>query len=274
MAIGEYSEDMVQGVEEGGAFTNYYIMGKMNDATRHVFHILKPRIPDQFLTSATLAFTSSVATLPWNFGNIHQLRDENGYKVGHKKARQRRLTTVTGNDSYYYQQGNTYILDRDNVTKNYTLQYYTKPRELDIGRITASGSLTITLDGTAKQIDDYYNGMEIRDVNSDWTDTVSDYTSARVATITSQSLNIDDNYGFVPEIPEPFHFLIPLKAIIDIRLEHPLVFTNVSPLELTNFNDMVMHTLAAFGDNDEDIPLADIINDYTGYRYYTRFIED
>jgi hypothetical protein len=271
-ALHEYSSDYTQGVEEDGAFSNHYLMRKINNAQRYVYQILFTRIPDQFLTTGTATFSGSSYTLPWNFAKLHELRDENGFKVYHIRAKDSKYVGETGSDSYYYQVGNTYKLDRDNVSKDYIIQYYTKPRDLHTGRITASGSLNITLDSDAKKIDDYYNGMVIENVNSDWVDTISDYTSARVATIIQTSLQIDDDYGLVPEIPEPFHFLIPLKAVLDIRMEHPLALTNVGPNEIGTFGELIMFTLAAFGDNDEDIGYNDIFNDFNDGVVYTHKI--
>ena len=273
-ALLEYSEDITQGVEEGGAFSNHYIMRKINESVKDLYHILIPRIPEQFLVSTTATFSGSSYTLPWNYGKIYELRDENGLKVDHIKVKDSKYVSETGTDSYYYQLGSALKLDKTGVNKDYTIRYFKRPRDIHAGRITASGSLTITLDADngAKKIADYYNGMVIENISSDWTDTISDYTAARVATITQTSLNIDDDYGLVPEIPEPFHFLIPLRATLNIRMEHPVALTNVSPLEWANYNELLMHTIEAFGDNDEDVPFSEIFDDFSDqilYDYYT-----
>lgn len=265
LAMHEYSEDLTQGVESDEAFNNDYLMQKINNAQRYVYNILIQKVPDWFITSTTADFSSSSYTLPWDFGKIHELRDENGQTVHHLKAKQSKLVDQTGDDSYYYQQGNALKLDKSGVTKNYTLWYYTKPREIHSGRITASGSSTITLDSSAKKVADYYNNMTIENVSSDWVDTVDDYTAARVATISETDLEIDDDYGFVSELPEPFHFLIPLKALLDIKLEHPLSKGMTNQVELAIFNDQLWATMTAFADMNEDISISEIFNDYLPY---------
>jgi hypothetical protein len=265
LGLDEYSEDLAQGVETDSAYSNEYLMQKINDAQRYIYHILFRRDPDRFLTSETASFSGSVYTLPWNYGKIHELRDENGIRVAHIKARQSKVVNQAGNDGLYYHKGNTLVLDKTGVTKDYTIWFYTKPRDIDQGRITASGSLSITLDTSAKKIADYYNGMTIENISSDWIDTIDDYTAARVATISETSLNIDDVYGIVPEVAEPFHFLIPMKSIIDIQMSHPLSMKNTSGNEMQNFNNQLIEVMSTFGYDTEDIHYSDMFNDFLPY---------
>ncbi len=263
LAIDEYEEDITQGVETADAFDNDYIMQKINNAQRFIYYTLFPRSPEWFLTSTTAAFSSSSYTLPTDFGSIHQLRDENGFKVYRIKASQSRITDNTGDDSHYYQKGNTYVLDRDSVTKNYTLWYHTKPRELNTGRVTATGTLTMTLDTSASKLVDYYNDVTIENVSADWVDTIDDYTTGRVATISETSVNINDIYGTVSELPEMFHFLIPMKATLDIMSEHPSVQRSSNAGNLNNFNEYLRTTITAFGVAFGDINISDMLNSYS-----------
>jgi hypothetical protein len=265
MELDEWDVDITQGIDTATAFSNTYVMQKINDSQRYIYHRYFKLRPEQFIKSATLTFSGSSAVLPWDFGMIHELKDENDTKVFRIEAKQKTRSTSTGSDSYYYQQGNSLKLDKTGVSKNYTLWFYSKPRELDQGRITASGALSITLDSSAKKVDDYYNDMTIENVTADWIDTIDDYTSGRVATISETSLNIDDIYGMVSELPEPLHFLIPLRAVLDIKLRHPLVKEKATTAELAAFEEQFNLALAVFGHSSEDITISDIFTDYAPF---------
>lgn len=263
LGLHEFSEDLAQGTDTDYAFDNEYLMQKINDAQRYVFSRVFKAKPEWFLTSATATFSGSAYTLPWDYGMIHELQDDHGNKVFRIAARQKTPTasSYSGSESYYYQKGNVLYLDKDGVNASYTMWYYTKPRDIDTGRVTATGSLTMTLDTSAKKIADYYNGMTVENTHSDWTDTIDDYTAARVATI-SESANIDDVYGIVSELPEPFHFLIPKKALIDVKSEHPLTKDRVNQFEVKMFEDYFNETLSVFGARSEDINLEDLFDDF------------
>ena len=265
MAIDEYDDDIAQGIDTGTAIPNDYIMQKVNDAQRYIYNRLFKTMPDEFLTSDTLTFSGSEASLPWDYGAMHELRDENGYKVYRIKMNQTVSTNQTGSDSYYYQKGRTLVLDKSGVGKDYTIQYYTKPRDMDQGRITATGTLTITLDSSAKKVVDYYNNIQIENSynSSDYVDTITDYTADRVATVT-ESAKIDDTYGTVSELPEYFHFLIPLKAIIDICAGHPLSKKVVAAVDIALFSEQFTEAIISYGGNN-DIPLDEILCDYIPY---------
>lgn len=264
MAINEYDDDIAQGIDTGTAIPNEYIMQKINNAQRYVYNRLFRKMPDEFITSATLSFSNSEVALPWDYGAMREIRDEDGHKVHRIKISQSTPSSQTGNDSYYYQKARTLVLDKAGVSKNYTIQYYIKPREMDQGRITATGSLTITLDSNAKKVADYYNGMIIENTHSDYVDTITDYTAARVATVT-ESANLDDTYGIVSELPEYFHFLIPLKATLDIKAEHPLVKEKASAADFTLFGDQFTEALTAYGIVSDDITIDEVLCDYIPY---------
>jgi len=261
MSIDEYDEDIVQGVTTVTAINNNYIMSKINEAQRYIYASLVKRIPDKFLTSLAITFSGSVANLPWDYAFIDELKDENGYKVHHIKMKLKTPVVTTGSSNFYYQKGRQLFLDKDGITATYTLLYTTKPRDIDQGRITATGTNTITLDSSAKKIDDYYNGMIIENIHSDYIDTITDYTSDRIATV-SNAAEIEDVYGIVPEIPEPFHFLIPLKATLDIKSQHPLVKEKANTIDYTAFEEMFRETLFAFASPAEDISIDEVLTQY------------
>jgi len=271
--LAEFSADLAQGVELDNAFTNEYLMQKINDAQRYIYNKVFKAKPEWFLTSATATFSGSAYTLPWDYGMINELQDDHGNKVFRIVARQKTPTasSYTGSENYYYQKGNVLYLDKDSVSASYTVWYYTKPRDIDTGRVTATGSLTITLDSSAKKIADYYNGMTVENIHSDWTDTIDDYTAARVATI-SESANLDDVYGLVSELQEPFHYLIPKKALIDIKSEHPLIKDRVNATEVKLLEDYINETLSVFGARSEDITIEDIFNDFAPFDTITTVV--
>jgi len=264
LAMHVYDEGITQGTDTDLAFNNDYLMRKINNAQRYVYDKLFNLRKELFLDIVTATFSGSVYTLPWNFGRLQELRDENGNKVARIVSNQRSKVNSDGTKGYYYQKGNTYVLDNSGINTAYEMSYYTKPREIDQGRVTATGTNNITLDTSAKKIDDYYNNMMMENINSDWVEEISDYTSDRLTSVTSTT-KLQDVYGIVSELPEALHFLIPIKAVIDVKIEHPLSKMPIGPADLATFDMQLNSAIDVFGHASDDIPINEILNDFTDY---------
>ena len=265
--IGDYSDELVQGTEEGG-FSNEQIVEKVNNAQRYIYAMILKRAPETFLESEDITGVSSVYALPSDFGRLVQFRDEDGRQVHSLKAKQLKLNAATGNDSFYYRKGTDLILDKDNVNKKYTLWYYRYPRDLDYGKATGGAANSITLASTASNTVNYYTGMSIKDVTQDWEYEITAYTTGRVATVSGTAVE-NDYYGISSDLPNPFHFLIPLKAIIEMKATSPISLEKPTKEEILFFQDQLLNTLNCFSplvDDDEDV--ESLWTDYGSPGYY------
>jgi hypothetical protein len=129
-----------------------------------------------------------------------------------------------------------------------------------MGQAAAGAATSITLASDASKIVDFYNGVEIENITQDWLDTIDDYATTRVATI-SETAAASDWYGTVPETPEPFNHLIGKMAVILVKAEFPLAQSQVGQAEV-NFYDLGLGSvLANYGDTTEDVPAEEVFED-------------
>lgn len=262
--IGEYdtSDAYVQGTDTTGLFTNEEIVAEINKAQRFIYTILLKRMPGQFLKSASLTGSSSVFALPWDYGRLVEFRDENGYKVHKIGVRDFKVNAATGSDNLYSRRGNTLTLEKSGVSDTYTLWYLSKPRNLDQGSSSDGGALSLTLATSAPTIADYFNDMTIENVTDGWTDTIDDYSAARVCTLAAQTGASSKYYGIVSELPEMFHYLIAPKAIITMKDTHPHSKEKSTRQERADFSDDLQNLIAAFGIEGDDVPIEDVFSAY------------
>ena len=260
-AIDEYSSALVQATDTYGAYSNASLMKKINGAQRFLYNFLFTKKPELFLTSTTLTGVSSVYTLPADFGVLKEFRDDDGAKVYPITVDKLKLDDSDGSDRLYYRKGNTLVLDKDGVTDVYTLWYHTKCREIHSGMSSAGGVKSLTLDASyAKKIVDYYNGMTIENVTDDWVDTITSYTTGRVATITNTGA-ASKYYGIVSELPEMFHCLIVPKAVIEAKLM-PQSKEKPNETELLAFYDNMRETYRAYAGSQQDTDWEDVFCDF------------
>jgi len=219
--LNEHSTALVQGTDTSGAFSNTYLVRKINVAQGFIYSLLLSKIPDAFLKSTTITGVSSVYALPSDFGRLVIFKDDNGRKVFPLDIDKLKLSGSTGSQRLYYRKGNSLILDKDGITDTYTLWYRWRCRELDTGTASAGAATSITLATTAKPLLSYYVGMDIEDITQSFVNTISAYTAARVATITGTAVAAD-YYGIIPELPEPFWQLIAPRAVMDIKARSPI----------------------------------------------------
>ena len=260
--LNEHSTAYVQGTDVTGAFQNARIMSAINKAQRQLHGIFFTRFPELFLTSTTLAVTSAAATLPADFFKLKRLEDSNGLKIRPIDVNEKHPSNYSGQKYCYYRYGNTIKFDRDDFNDTPTLWYYTRCRDLDQGAEAGAGAKTITLASTARGEADYYNGMKIEDVTAGWVDTISDYTAARVCTISTETSVDDDYYGLVSELPEFFHHLIAPKALIDLK-SSPVSAEKPTKEDYLEYREMLADALRSYaGSIKGDVTMEDIFYDF------------
>ncbi|MFA5377337.1 MAG: hypothetical protein WC455_16420 [Dehalococcoidia bacterium] len=260
-AINENSDGLVKGTDTTGAFQNSYLIGRINKAQYYLWGILFQQIPELFMKSAAITFTSSVATLPSDFFKMKEISDSEGYPINPINVGDRHIDSNYGSSHQYYRYGNTLKIDRDSVTDTGTIWYYQRPRELTAGMTSAGGALSATLASTAKGIADYYNGMMIENVTDNTSDTITDYTAARVCTV-SNTWAASKYYGIISEMPEIFHALITERAIIQVK-QHPKAPFKVTAEDISIFADNLRSALCSYaGSQNGDVSIGSIINDF------------
>lgn len=270
MGLNEYTSNMLNGTDTTGPHSNTYLVKQINNAQRYLYGILFQRIPEEFLEETTLTGVNSVYTLPWDFGRLLYFKNEAGRQVYPTSIKKLRLTNETGSDRLYYKKGNTLVLDKAGVTESYVLLYYKKPLDLEQGQAAAGAATSITLATSAKKIADYYNSQLIENITKDWVDTITDYSTARVATIT-ETAAANDFYGTISNLPEMFHHLIAPKAIMLVKASSPVVQEKPSRQEISDWNEQLIETLRAFVGSDDSDP-EELFLDYdqnqsAGYGY-------
>jgi len=256
--VNEYSEALVQGADEG-AFSNELITQKINLAQIYLYNLIFKRMKHHFRVEVDLAGVDSVFTLPANFGALEWFKNNNGHQVYPMEAKD--ISPSGTSKLHYYRKGNTLILDKSGCTDTFTLFYRWKPRKIFSGKSTAGASTSITFPTTASKVVDFYNDMVIENITQDWTDTVSDYSTSRVATITETAAK-DDYFGLVSELPETFHHLITQRASMRLRASSPIAQNPVTKQEVELFNEDLIGTLRAYAGSGEDVDMVEIFSDF------------
>lgn len=255
--LNEFSTAYVQGTDITGRYNNQYLLSKINQAYRTLYSMLVQRIPGYFFASAEIAGVASVFTLPGDFGQITEIRDENGYKVIPVTPGNIPVSNATGEKNEYYRVGNTIKVNKDSVTATYTFYYKKKSRDLEFGMASAGAAQSITFPTSFSKVVDFYNGMSLNNITQDWTDTITDYATTRVATI-AQTAVANDYVGLIPEIPEVFHHLIVPKATQLVKATFPLAQERPTQAELLLWNEMLAEALKVYGAEYADVGSGDL----------------
>lgn len=259
--LNEYSTAYCQATDTTGKYLNSQIMDGINAAQRYIYNVLFTRMPQLFEEEVELTGVSSVYTLPSDFGKLRYFKNSDGYQIFPISTAQRRLTASAGSDRLYYRNGNTLVLDKPSLTDVCTLIYYRKPREIEQGVSSDGGAASVTLATTAKAIADYYNGLTIENVTDSTVDAISDYSAARVATVTN-TWAASKYYGTVSDLPEMFHYLMIPRAVFEITGNYPVVQEKPQKSGVEMFNDQLIMALRAYAGEDLDIYPEDIWTSY------------
>lgn len=258
--LNEYNEKLCQGTETG-VFDNSDIVRKLNISQKFIFNMLFVRLPEIFLTSSSVSGTAGVYTIPADLFQLVNVTNSNGDRINPISVKVKHLQNSSGSDYLYYRSGNTIVRDGGG-SDALTFNYYKAVRDLTQGQSAGGSATTITLGRNAKGVADYYNSVVLENVSDNWSANISDYTSARVATVGTRSSS-GKFYGTVSELPDPFHSLITKKAVLLLK------DTIVSPQrpeasEISNFREELVDTLRAFTGTG-DMNIAELFYSFRPY---------
>lgn len=260
LGLNEYSTGLVQGTDATGKFQNPELMRHINNAQYFLWEILFKQFPEYFLKSSSITFTSSTATLPSDCFKLRELSDSRNYPISPILANQRHITG-NGSSNLYYRYGNTVRIDQDGINDTGTVWYYSRCRELDTGVTSAGGAASATLATTAKALADYYNGVSIENVTDSTVDTITDYTAARVCTVTN-TWAASKYYGTVCELPEVFQPIVATRAILTMKMS-PRVPVPLVTIDKSVFIEELQSAMQAFaGTKDGDQDVDSLFNDF------------
>ena len=248
--LNEFSTAKVQATDTSGAYPNEEILRAINDAQKFLFDIVFTRNPHLFLTSASLTAVNSVLTLPADFFKLKRLENSDKAQIHPIGVEQKARSNEQASKFLYYRKGKTLVIDQSGSGETYTLWYYTRPRRLDFSKVAAAGALSLTLATSARAEADYYNNMIIEDVTADVYKEITDYSSARVATIAATPATTD-YYGLVSDLPEEFHHLIPSQGLIRMRTSINSVLPPTT-VDLKLFQDDLVESVRSFCGDDID----------------------
>ena len=206
--------------------------------------------------------SDSTGSFPADFFKLRRLENSDGVKLHFISLDEKHTGSYSGNEFLYYWYGNTIVCDASSFSDTLTLWYYSRCRDITMGKASAGEAKSITLATSARLEADYYNGMKIDNITDDSTDTITDYSAARAATITGTGA-ADDYYGLVSELPEFFHHLIAPRTIIMMK-SLPQSPVKPSPADYKDFNDMLVSTLHAYL-GTPDITQEEVYNDFESY---------
>jgi hypothetical protein len=260
--LNEYNTALVQG-SESGAYDNSDIVRKINQAQRYIWSLLFSRFPELFLTSSNVTGSSGSYTIPSDLYRLATLVNSEGNKIYPISVRQKHLSSANGASNQYYRKGNTIVID-DGSSDTLTFWYYKTVKDLTQGMSSAGGALSLTLATTAKTIADYYNNVVIENITDGWSDTISDYSAARVCTLAAQTGAASKYYGTVSELPDPFHHLISRRATILLKNAVVSPQDNKNS-EVSNFQDDLIETLRSYTGSREDVSLDEVFFSFEPY---------
>ena len=261
-SLNEYSTEYVQETDTSGLYSNAFLLDQIIDAQSLLYAELMLNKPSLFFKETTITGVNSVFTLPPDFGRVYQFRDQDGLKVFPSSPSSIPTSGGEGSTRLYYRKGDTLATTKAGVSDTYTLYYYTEPRHIHLGQASAGAATSITLDSTyAPKLADFYNGMQIENITQDWVDTIDDYTSARVATI-SETAAASDWYGIVTDIPREFSHLIAPRAVLLAKERHPASQEKPGTSEIAQWQQDVEKALLAYGGEGDDVLIEDIWTDF------------
>ena len=258
--LNEYNEKLCQGTETG-VFDNSDIVRKINYSQRYIFNLLFTRFPDLFLTSTAVTGSSGVFTIPSNIYRLSHIVDADGDRINPISVKVKHLTDSTGSDYLYYRSGNTIVRD-SGASDSLTFHYYKIVKELTQGKSVGGGATSITLGRNAMGVLSYYNNVVIENITDNWTDTITAYTAARVATIATRA-SAGKYYGTVSELPDAFHQLVSRKATLLMK-NSTVAGQRADADEISTFREELVETIRAYCGTG-DVNPSELFYDFRPY---------
>ena len=216
-------------VGEGTAshWSDLNLMRRINLSQRLVAKIVSMSPGDWLIKkSSSLTPSSSVITLPSDCSKPVYLEEVTSGRAlpwldGGVKARRVSRMAGTSLDVGYreaYPIRNTIEVNEDSYGEACYLWYEQRVPDLQAGTAAAGAALSLTFpdDRNSVRIADYYNSVTLEATSGTGVgtiDTISDYTAARVATVTG-TYSTDTVFGTISLLPEETHMLIILEAAL------------------------------------------------------------
>lgn len=213
-------------------WTDTELLRKLNQAQQKTAMHLSMQPGNWLIASAAVSPSGSVITLPSDCAKPLYIEEtSSGTPILFKTSLQDRRTSRSyGVEVPWdhrpleaYPLMNTIEVNQDSYSTACTLWYQIRVPDLHTGTASAGGAASLTMDTTdgtdgtgngARLEADYYNNVDIEIVSGTGPgiDTVTDYSVARVCTVTG-TYSTDSVYGTVPRgIPDQGHGLIILEA--------------------------------------------------------------
>lgn len=231
--------DMV-GEASAAHWSDRELLKNLNISQNNVALVVAQEAEHWLTVSTTVTPSNSVITWPSDCSKPIYLEEvTSGRPVPFgTDVRDRRVSRLSGTTLYSgqyeaYLEKDKITINSDSYSNQCYLWYQIRVPALHVGTASAGGAASLTLsahDGAgvasggfgARQIADYYNNAQIQVVSGTGVgapDTISDYTAARVATVTGTYDNTSV-YGTISRLPEEAHYLMILEAAM-ITLAKP-----------------------------------------------------
>jgi len=207
-------------------WTDENLMRRMNNGQRK-WALKVAMTPGQWLLKSTSVTPSaSVITLPADCSKpIFMEQTSNGApirwlnSVAYRRVSREVGTSLdtTGSREAYPLRA-TLEVNQVSYTEPCTLWYQVRVPDLVAGTAAAGAATSLTLpdDRVSRRIVDYYNGVSIEIISGTGTaglDTITDYTAARVCTVTG-TYDATTVFGSISMLPEEVHPVLILEATV------------------------------------------------------------
>jgi len=206
-------------------WTDVNLMRRLNNAqAKTALHVAQT--PGQWLLkSASVTPVASVITLPADCAKPIYLEEtvsgaavEWLSSVSHRRVSRSVGTTLDAGYLEAYPLRLTMEVNRSAYTTACTLWYQIRVPDLATGTAAAGGALSLTLpdDRVSVRVADYYNSVTFEVISGTGTaivDTITDYTAARVCTV-SGTYDATTVFGTISMLPPETHNLMVLEATV------------------------------------------------------------
>lgn len=207
-------------------WTDVELMRKLNQAQRKIAIKVAMSQGQWLVKSVVVNFVNSVITLPADCSKpIYLEENNNGAPVNwlptiayRRVSRDVGTTLDTTGSREAYPLQLTLEVNRDGYNEACTLWYQIRVPDLVQGTAPAGAATSLTLpdDRITRRIIDYYNNVSFEVISGTGTaglDQITDYTAARVCTVTG-TYDATTVFGTISMLPEEAHYLMVLEATV------------------------------------------------------------
>ena len=225
--------DMI-GEETSAQWKDRELLKRLNFSQRRLAQVVSKSAGSWLIKNVPVTPSSSEITWPSDCSKPVYLEETtSGRPIPFSThVKDRRVSRMTGTTLYleaveaYFERGKI-VVNQDSYSTACTLWYQIRVPDLHVGTASAGGAASLTLsahDGAgissggfgARMIADYYNSVGIQVVSGTGAgapDTITDYSAARVATVTG-TYDSDSVYGTISMLPEECWDLMVLETVL------------------------------------------------------------